>query len=530
MTDDELLRALTTARAALEAGRHADAMEPLLAAWRLCRSEALATVIAALDARMPRLAVAGVPGSEAYEARWQRKLAAEGAPMVGRFAATLDRVERLEALLAFAPDPRLSAAVCQLLRDLRPAGHDVEATRALWLRAAEAVEVLDDPALVALRAVPHLWDGTHGVGGLALRLEVALTAIERRRPHGLDQLDAAATALVSGLHAALVEPAWARRRDDEQEALLARIYAAPADDGPRWVFADWLLERGDERGELIQLQLRRELDAAARARLEVLTRRAEKRWVGPLAPVLQKPVFRRGFVAEGWLVWAHRGQLEALGSHPAFATLERLRFTASPGVHLPQHLDPAVTPSLVRLEAVDDSGALMLARAERPWALTHLSLAIGSTEATRALSETERLPALVELSVVGQPTSWLWNARFRTQLRKLALAVSGRRAVWAAQREASRWPQLEALRITVFGLVIELARGPEHRFTEAVIHDHSTSGQRLIELLEMAPEHAFTALEIHTPLPDDRVQRLDDAAARQAGLDVYVIRRREIAP
>lgn len=36
--------------------------------------------------------------------------------------------------------------------------------------------------------------------------------------------------------------------------MLTEILAAPDDDGPRLVYADWLTERGDPRGELIQVQ------------------------------------------------------------------------------------------------------------------------------------------------------------------------------------------------------------------------------------------------------------------------------------
>ena len=52
--------------------------------------------------------------------------------------------------------------------------------------------------------------------------------------------------------------ATARATADERETelergLLAAIYAAPADDGPRAIYADWLLGRGDPRGELAHL-------------------------------------------------------------------------------------------------------------------------------------------------------------------------------------------------------------------------------------------------------------------------------------
>lgn len=41
---------------------------------------------------------------------------------------------------------------------------------------------------------------------------------------------------------------------DDEAAFLAAIRAAPDDDGPRQVYADWLLQRGDLRGEMINIQ------------------------------------------------------------------------------------------------------------------------------------------------------------------------------------------------------------------------------------------------------------------------------------
>ena len=50
---------------------------------------------------------------------------------------------------------------------------------------------------------------------------------------------------------------------DEEAELLELMRAAPDDEGPRLVFADWLLGRGDARGELIVLDQR---DRAGRLR------------------------------------------------------------------------------------------------------------------------------------------------------------------------------------------------------------------------------------------------------------------------
>ena len=41
----------------------------------------------------------------------------------------------------------------------------------------------------------------------------------------------------------------------EEAALLDRVCADPDDDGPRLVFADWLDERNDPRGEFIRVQV-----------------------------------------------------------------------------------------------------------------------------------------------------------------------------------------------------------------------------------------------------------------------------------
>ena len=41
----------------------------------------------------------------------------------------------------------------------------------------------------------------------------------------------------------------------EAEAFLQRIRAYPDDDAPRLVFADWLDEQGDPRGDFIRVQV-----------------------------------------------------------------------------------------------------------------------------------------------------------------------------------------------------------------------------------------------------------------------------------
>ena len=69
-------------------------------------------------------------------------------------------------------------------------------------------------------------------------------------------------------------------REPTERELLAAIIEHPDDDAPRAVYADWLTERGDPRGELITLQLAKRPTAAQRARVEALLAAHKKTWVG----------------------------------------------------------------------------------------------------------------------------------------------------------------------------------------------------------------------------------------------------------
>lgn len=73
-------------------------------------------------------------------------------------------------------------------------------------------------------------------------------------------------------------------------ALIADIVAHPDDDAPRLVLADYLLERGDPRGDLIQLQCR------GQSADELLAQHGTA-WSAYLRPDIHEAFFERGFVA-----------------------------------------------------------------------------------------------------------------------------------------------------------------------------------------------------------------------------------------
>jgi uncharacterized protein (TIGR02996 family) len=88
--------------------------------------------------------------------------------------------------------------------------------------------------------------------------------------------------------------------DDE---FLQEILAHPDDDAPRLIYADWLDERGDPRGEFIrvqcelaQLAVRNARYRKLRARERELLAQHEKAWIGSFKPLVRLWEFRRGFV------------------------------------------------------------------------------------------------------------------------------------------------------------------------------------------------------------------------------------------
>jgi len=89
----------------------------------------------------------------------------------------------------------------------------------------------------------------------------------------------------------------------EEPEFLALIQSRPCDDGPRLIFADYLDEHQDPRGELIRLQCalaRLPADDVRRAGLQAREsawhRQFDRDWIGPIAQVVADAQFRRGIL------------------------------------------------------------------------------------------------------------------------------------------------------------------------------------------------------------------------------------------
>jgi uncharacterized protein (TIGR02996 family) len=115
-----------------------------------------------------------------------------------------------------------------------------------------------------------------------------------------------------------------------QEAdLLAAVYADPDADAPRLVYADWLLERDDPRGELIALQFKQHrgeiLKRSEAGQAKKLIAKHQRAWLGALYKVTRpdKNVFKRGFLDS--CCFCSKGAMErAVIGNPLWSTVREM--------------------------------------------------------------------------------------------------------------------------------------------------------------------------------------------------------------
>lgn len=111
-------------------------------------------------------------------------------------------------------------------------------------------------------------------------------------------LDAGGLAQIDALQRALIGP-LAPRPESRVTALELAVLLERDDDEPRIVYADWLQQRGDPRGEWIALQLAHSggrLDDHGPERLEALWQAHGERWSAEFTRLGAEVEFRRGFV------------------------------------------------------------------------------------------------------------------------------------------------------------------------------------------------------------------------------------------
>lgn len=392
-TTKPLATLLAKALTQLDAQRDLDALDTTLAAWRACRHPRLADVIDRVSERVGGAAVAGKSVKE-RTARWLELAKRKRAQDLGPLLATpwpgtwQPAVTVLDALSRF-DDPRLAMALCRLVEATR---YDTYTSHRFYGPLLAKVQKLGD-----LRVLPLLETDLQRVKssywrqGTRLTMERVVAALKKKSAPTLTKADEQALAALEAKFTGSVSASKAAKKTET--ALLAEIYAAPEDDAPRAVYADWLSEQNDPRGEFILLQLANARGGAsevAQKRERALLKKHGKAWLGQLDRVLEKDgrEFRRGFLARGVIDL----EVSARGPGPelrdlAWNTIETIGLSWSSARHFGKDL--IALPWFKKLRAVRafPEDLLVLLAKDGPWpALRELDLSLDDEVDERARS------------------------------------------------------------------------------------------------------------------------------------------------
>jgi uncharacterized protein (TIGR02996 family) len=394
---------LASARALLlKGGRDPDALAVLLEAWRAHPHPDIAR---AIDLVSYRIEEAQDPIADS-PAAWAAVESSRHPEDFGRLAARIatrkdwESRTRLHKLLEWPEDPRLNALIVRLLREVACTVEDS------WRTLFQRLEGVSDPTVLEpLRRLPEHWKqilhDDHYRLWLPEQLGARLPALEQRLGAGPAELTPEERAACAAL-APLLDPiAKAAKQGGE---LLDAIFDNPEDDGARLVYADWLLERGDPRGEFIHIQYKRRdhgLSPAEEKHERALLKKHVHTWLGPdltraVAPK-QGLRFERGFPVTIQIVQSHPNLLGCR----AFTTVEEIDISGGC-----KHFAIFVHPVLARLRALRNVGAQDLTRLMTSRQPLGIEILEGDSwllnDATFARMR-EVMPRLREIETVGEP-------------------------------------------------------------------------------------------------------------------------------
>jgi uncharacterized protein (TIGR02996 family) len=385
------------------------AVEHAVRAWQASRAPELAALVQALDLHLPAV-IADHAMELDRDARWTRLARTLRVGQLGGLFQTVrartwrNTVERLYELASRGPDPRLADALVRLLDDLH---HTTIASRDLRSAVFDLMRQMRDPRHLgldhrALAAVDGRWREVH-------------QELERAEPPA---------SLTEEQRAAIGAMCLALERADPQEDLLQAVWSSPDEDGPRLVYADWLVERGDPRGQFIHLQMLPSPTSAQKRLAQRLLREHMPGWLGPLVPACAAQArFERGFPAAVTLQWASRREVEQLGGHPAWSTVSEVTFADRTHLHEREreHMTQFLGPSLRSLRIVRNVGQGGLSWLGEREELRGVETLTGSsgrveTEVMTQLAATS-LPGLRHLGLGWAPVS-LFHTLLRSALCK----------------------------------------------------------------------------------------------------------------
>lgn len=297
------MKHLERAAKSLRKGDDEAALEALLEAWREKRSVRIADAIDRVAARLPHEPVPGKTvkaRSEAWLALAKKKRAVDlgsllATPWPGKWQ---DAMTVQAALARFPSDPRVAMAFTRVIEAMPY--DSIQSRRFYWQLIMRLEELLDRRTLPLLEKDLERTKSRNWRESVRAFVVNAVEAIRASTDATLTKSEDVALAEVEAFFAGDKQNEQAKAKGEAE--FLAAIYGAPDDDSVRMVFADWLQERGDPRGELIALQLAPPTPTS-RKRVAALLKKHGTAWAGPLHRFLAKDdrVFERGFLAQGKL-------------------------------------------------------------------------------------------------------------------------------------------------------------------------------------------------------------------------------------
>lgn len=207
---------------------------------------------------------------------------------------------RLELIAEWAPDPRVGAALLDMVETLPWVS---TSSRKMWRVLFDLLRTLEDPRSLALaeRYAPNPGSNSPSVAKYFTRaLDKASRGLRER---SWPPLPAGALAKLEQLRTRLdaLRPAPAKpSAPGSVDELLAALGRTTSEE-ELLVLADGLQTRGDPRGELITLQIAAQHGRATKAqlaRIKAILKQHHGELLGPLAPILLKKnlLYRSGFV------------------------------------------------------------------------------------------------------------------------------------------------------------------------------------------------------------------------------------------
>ncbi|HEY0250843.1 MAG TPA: TIGR02996 domain-containing protein, partial [Kofleriaceae bacterium] len=247
----------------------------VLERWRETRDPKLGDLVVEMD-RVAAPVALGLP--KLLEALGSRDV------QVASLIPAIDHVVRtaraswpvVELIAELPPDPRVGRLALSLLRDFTNLPHT---SAKLWRRLLDTVERHGDPSCIAPLQAVQPRDALPATRSRIANLAKRLAQARRLTKEELAELDGEVVAATDG------------------PDLLAAVYADPASDPARAIYADYLLGLGDPRGEFIQLQLQRAAGRGTEAgekRELALVKKHARAWAGPIAALVSSGISERG--------------------------------------------------------------------------------------------------------------------------------------------------------------------------------------------------------------------------------------------